>query len=181
MKKFLIIIISVVILIFAICFNSLSNNNNEYLRFHVRANSNSAFDQYVKAEVKDKIVALLDDNMNNFKNYDEAYNFLNSSTLVLQEYANVILKKLKCDYKALVKIDKEYFEEKQEVNFSMKAGYYQALVINLGEARGNNWWCLVYPSLSFVPINDCVDYTDIIYKSKIAEIYKNIRNCSNSF
>ena len=174
MKKIVVAFVSIMLLFIAIFCVGGKNNTNPCLRFHVRANSNSSFDQYVKYDVKDKIVRLLGENLENTKNFDEAYAFLCSSTLVLEEYVNLILKNHGCNYKAHVKIGKEYFEERKEDNFEIEEGIYDALIVSLGEGNGNNWWCLVYPSLSFVPVNGKVDYNDIIYKSKLEEIYNKI-------
>jgi len=177
MKKF-IIVLSIIAVIFGVVFISknFQNDKNECLRFHVRANSNSSFDQYVKYEVKDKVVSMLSSTLENVDSYNNAYNFLNSATLVIQEYANLILKKNKCNYLATVEIKKEYFDERIEDNFVLSAGVYDALVIKLGNGEGNNWWCLVYPSLSFVPTNGVVDYDNIIYKSKLVELYNKTIN-----
>lgn len=177
MKKFLFIISIISILLIVLFSNvSKSDENNQILRFHVRANSNSSFDQYVKYDVKDKVVSMLSSTLKNAKSYNQAYEFLDSATLVIEEYTNFLLKKYNCNYKAKVNLQKEYFDKKVEDNFVINAGVYDALVICLGEAKGNNWWCLVYPSLSFVPTGDEVDYDNIIYKSKLMELYNKTIN-----
>jgi len=174
MKKIAICITIIFVLIVCVVANRQKNENTDILRFHIRANSNSSFDQYIKYDVKDKIINLLSPCFENFTSIGEAENFLESSKNVLEEYANSILAQNKCDYKCNIKLDNAYFEEKEIDGISFKAGIYKALVISLGTGSGNNWWCLVYPSLSFVPINGNIDYNDIIYKSKLVEIYDKI-------
>ena len=53
----------------------------------------------------------------------------------------------------------------------LESGIYDALILELGEANGDNWWCVIYPPLCFVENNQ-----DILYKSKILEILKSIIN-----
>ena len=176
MKKFVCIIVILSLIIGVVVIKNYETDNEKYLRFHVRANSNSSFDQYVKYEVKDKVVSMLSTTLSGRESYDDAYNFLKNATLVIQEYANFILKENNCDYKARVAIKKEYFDERVENDFALSAGVYDTLLITLGEGNGNNWWCLVYPSLSFIPTNNIVDYNNIIYKSKLVELYNKTIN-----
>ena len=175
MKKIIIgfCIIFVLIICVVNCWSN-SSSRDEYLRFHVRANSNSSFDQYVKYEVKDKVISLIEPLICKLDSYEDAYKLLSSSSSVIEEYANFILKKHDCDYSASVQIGKEYFEEKEGNGFIMKEGVYEAMIIRLGQGNGNNWWGLVYPSLSFVPTNGTLDMDNIIYKSKIIELYRKI-------
>ena len=176
MRKFF----SIVLTIFTIFVLVLLNKNNqtsndEYLRFHVRANSNASFDQYVKYDVKDKIILLIEPFLKNFESFDEAYEFLQKSRGLIEAYANNLLEKHNCDYGAKVEIRKEYFDEKEGNGFVLREGLYNSMIVSLGEEKGNNWWCLVYPSLSFVPNSSDVDYANISYKSKIVEIYNTIK------
>lgn len=171
MKKIIVVFIFLFVSTFFIPF-FLKKQQNEVFRMHIRANSNSAFDQYVKHYIKDNIAVMLSSVLENIQSYNDAYNFLSSSINVIEDFSNHLLKKHHCNYNASVKIDNIYFEEKYTDKFSMRAGYYDSIVVNLGEAQGNNWWCLVYPSLSFIPINDVVDYENIIYKSKLIELSK---------
>ena len=175
MKKFFIsLTVIIILLVGAVVVNNNKNDTLDILRFHIRANSNSSFDQYVKYEVKDKLISLIAPCFENLSSKKEAEEFLNASKNVLEEYTCSILEKLKCDYKCSISLDDTYFDEKEIDGVTFKAGIYNALVISLGSGSGNNWWCLVYPSLSFVPINDIVDYENIKYKSKLVEIYDKI-------
>ena len=176
MKK-IIFIILILVLIFGCFFVKTYKKleNDDYLRFHIRANSNSSFDQYVKYEVKDKIISLLEPVLKNTNSYSDAYEILSNSQNLIEEYVNNLLKKYKCDYDAKIKIGEEYFDKKEVDGFILQEGIYNAMIVSLGQGKGNNWWCLVYPSLSFIPTNKVVDYTDILYRSKFVEIYNNIK------
>ncbi len=60
---------------------------------------------------------------------------------------NEYLKSIGIDYKVVVSVVKEYFKTRVYVNSTLPAGKYNSLKIELGEAKGHNWWCIVFPSV----------------------------------
>ena len=177
MKKIYLSIAFVIVIMFCVIISGFLKNKTteDYFRFHIRANSNSSFDQYVKYDVKDKIIALFSPILDNIDTFSETKKLFESSRGLIESYANSILLKHGCKYRAKVSIGENYFEEKHGEGFVMSAGVYESIVVCLGSAEGNNWWGLVYPSLSYVPIGNVVDYDDIVYKSKIVELYNNLK------
>ena len=73
------------------------------------------------------------------------------------------------DYFADATILKEYFPTRTYDDVTLYDGEYDALIINLGSAKGDNWWCLVYPPLCFVAEYDLTN-SNIVYRSKLLEI-----------
>ena len=69
------------------------------------------------------------------------------------------------------KIDKEKFPTRSYENVTLEEGVYDALIIELGSGKGDNWWCIVYPPLCFVNKSD-VDAQNIQYQSYLIEIIK---------
>ena len=67
------------------------------------------------------------------------------------------------------KLNNEYFPTRAYDDLVLENGYYDALIIELGSGKGDNWWCVVYPPLCFA---DCTQ--KIEYKSKFLEIINKI-------
>ena len=181
MKKIgVVIVVCIIILTCVLCGLVDKKDQNptpDIARFHIRANSNSAADQYIKYLVKDKIVELINPMLVRLNCSADAFLFMLQSQSIIEEYVNFILKKQNQCYKATVRVGKQYFDEKELNGVVYPAGKYNSVIVELGEAKGNNWWGLIYPSLSYIPISgSCNDYNQIIYKSKIQEICNNIAN-----
>ena len=75
-------------------------------------------------------------------------------------------------YKSKAKLNEEYFPTRSYGELTLTDGFYDALIIELGEAEGNNWWCVVYPPLCFIGAEGS-DTNNIKYKSKLYEIVQN--------
>lgn len=142
----------------------------EYIRIHVRANSNLTIDQNVKYEIKDEIVSYLIPYIANAKTREDFVEVINNSLTNLKDIAENILKDKGFDYGANVKFCQEKFPTRSYDGFVLESGIYDSLIVELGTAKGDNWWCVVYPPLCFVSNNS----QDILYKSRILEILKSI-------
>ena len=66
-------------------------------------------------------------------------------------------------------IDAENFPTRSYDDVVLEAGVYDALILNLGSGKGDNWWCVVYPPLCFIGGNDN-GQNNIVYRSKLLEI-----------
>jgi len=143
------------------------NNNYDFLRLHIRANSNLAIDQNVKYEVKAKVVEYLTPIFSDVKNKAEAVELVEKHSLHLKQLCDNVLNKNGFNYYSNVKINNEYFPTRTYNNTTLESGYYDAVIIELGEAEGDNWWCVMYPPLCFV--NNFENNMQIKYKSKIGE------------
>ncbi len=148
---------------------SISEKVPDILRIHVRANSNSAMDQYAKFVVKDKVIALMGPSFKTLQTKDQAIELACKSSKVLEEYSNHILESERVLYHAKIFVGKSFFDEKEIDGQIFPQGMYDSLIIELGSACGNNWWGLLFPNFSFLPAGGESE-GEIIYKSKIAEI-----------
>ena len=128
---------------------------SQVLRFHVLANSDSHEDQQTKLMVRDGILAWLETALSKEEQNDLALMEGRVETLLpkIQEQANQILRERGCDYTARAVLGESYFPRKTYGDCTFPAGNYQALRILLGEAKGQNWWCVLFPRLCFL---DCV-------------------------
>ncbi len=142
----------------------------EYIRIHVRANSNLTVDQNVKYEIKDEIVSYLIPFISNAKSREDFVNVINNSLDDLEKIAEDILASQGFDYGANVKFCEEQFPTRSYDGVVLESGIYDSLIVELGSAEGDNWWCVVYPPLCFISNNS----QDILYKSRILEILKSI-------
>lgn len=140
----------------------------EVIRFHVLANSDEREDQEVKLYVRDAVLRWIEssyeteaDNLDRAAAVSEihcadkqaAQQFLFSHLDDIQCVAAAELQKHGFFYEVQVKLEQCYFSERTYGSCSFPAGWYQTLRICLGEARGHNWWCVLYPKLSF---SDCI-------------------------
>ncbi len=137
----------------------------EYLRIHIRANSNDIVDQTVKYQVKEQVIIYLTPFIAECDTKQKAVNMLSVRLNGVKEVADRVLKENGFDYKSKAKIKNEEFPTRVYSGVQLEKGFYDALIIELGEGDGDNWWCVVYPPLCFT--GEGVAYQ---YKSKILEI-----------
>ncbi len=121
--------------------------NDGVIRFHVVANSDSQEDQSIKLQVKDAVVAYLEDAMAEFGTVEEAKNYLSSHLAQVEAVANDTLTQIGAGEKVAVTLDKECFDTRHYDTFSLPAGVYESLRITIGSGEGRNWWCVVFPTL----------------------------------
>lgn len=141
--------------------------NNEYLRIHIRANSNLQIDQDIKYQIKDVIVDFLIPIISSCSTKNEMQQQINKNLSKIVGIADQILAQNNFDYKSSAKLSNEYFPTRSYDNLTLQSGYYDALIVNLGSGEGDNWWCVVYPPLCMLNSN-----TSYKYKSRILELIK---------
>ena len=156
-----------IILLAIIGFETPQKEQTQYLRIHVRANSNLEIDQDVKIKVKNELVSYLTPVLSQCKTKENAERELNLRLEKIQAIADSTLKEQGFSYKSQVKINNELFPTREYQGLVLNAGFYDALIVELGEAKGDNWWCVVYPPLCFVGQG-----TGYQYKSKLLEIIR---------
>lgn len=142
----------------------------EYIRIHIRANSNLSIDQNIKYEIKDKIVSYLIPSISICKTREDFVATINNNLLNLKQVADDILKQKGFNYLSNVKFCQENFPTRSYDGVVLESGVYDSIIVELGNATGDNWWCVVYPPLCFISNNS----QDIMYKSRILEILKSI-------
>lgn len=142
----------------------------EYLRIHIRADSNEALAQQVKYKVKDKVVEYLTPIIAQIRTKEQAKQKLNENLSQIKKVVDNTLKQNGFKYTSTVKLQSEHFPLRTYGEFTLESGIYDALIIELGSGEGNNWWCVVYPPLCFTGSG-----TNYTYKSKIFEIIKEFK------
>lgn len=155
-----------IFLVFCILFSFLSpmivtseNISQKVFRLHILANSDSAEDQNLKLDVRDYVLQKSASIFENADSLEQAIEKANSNIDEFEKYAKQAIEKLGYDYPVSVKVDKEYFDTRTYDNFYMPAGVYNCLKIIIGEGKGHNWWCVMYPS---VCLSGCTDDFDSV-------------------
>ncbi len=146
--------------------------HTEYLRIHVRANSNDQIDQSVKYLVKDKIVEYLTPYIAECDTKQKAQTLLENNLSGIESVANQALKANGFDYQATAKVKKEEFPTRVYGELELESGIYDALIVELGSGEGDNWWCVVYPPLCFTEVKG----GNVVYRSKILDIISDFKN-----
>ncbi len=128
------------------------------IRIHILANSNSEADQNMKLEVRDR---LLSGYSEIFKGTDG----IRDAEAVLRENLSKIESDV-CEwareygYSAAVSLKTEWYDTRDYDGFSLPAGYYLSLIVELGAAEGKNWWCVMYPPMCLDVATEAVGYTE---------------------
>ena len=147
----------------------------EYLRVHIRANSNAQEDQDVKYKVKEKVVDFLIPYLSVCDTKEKAMDTLNKLIDKIEEVADRELSANGFSYRAKAEVRREEFPLRTYDGLTLDAGIYDALIIEIGKAEGDNWWCVVFPPFCFIDVT----YTggnSVKYKSKLLEIIENWKN-----
>lgn len=121
--------------------------NENVIRLHVLAESDTDADQAVKLRVRDAVTEFLEKEMAGITDRREAEAFLTRNLNRIGEIANRVLTELGCEERAAVSLKEEAFDTREYDTFSLPAGVYRALRVVIGEGEGRNWWCVVFPQL----------------------------------
>ncbi|WP_167957120.1 stage II sporulation protein R [Anaerosporobacter faecicola] len=120
------------------------------IRLHVLANSDAPEDQALKLKVKDAIVVAYEEVFAGAKDKKEAEELINKNKEAIRKTALQVIREEGYTYDVTVSLTNCMFPTKVYKDLTFPAGYYDALRIQIGEADGKNWWCVMYPPLCFV-------------------------------
>lgn len=165
MKKLSTVFIFILVCAF-IC--GCTSNSQNVVRIHIRANSNNSIDQEIKLVVRDSIVNYITPIIAECENSRDVLNVLSNNSEKIKGIADNILIDNGFEYVSNVRIANEYFPTRSYDGEVFSADFYDALIVELGSGKGDNWWCVAYPPLCFV--GDEVGDGNIKYKSKILEL-----------
>lgn len=177
MKKILIGVLGLVLILVLVLGvntnNTYNNESTDILRIHVRANSNSMEDQQVKYKIKDALVDYLIPYLQEVETKQDVKNVVVKQKSNMQAVANNILNKQGFNYKCNIKINNEEFPTRSYDGVVFESGFYDAVIVELGQAVGDNWWCVIYPPICFTSYSK-TNNQKVVYKSKIVEIIDKI-------
>ncbi len=119
-------------------------------RFHVLANSDRAEDQELKMQVKEEIIAYMKQELPVSEGVDMTKAWARDNLHSITDRAQRLVKQKGYDYTVTAEVTTCDFPEKSYGDITFPAGEYEALRIEIGEAKGQNWWCVLYPNLCFI-------------------------------
>lgn len=119
------------------------------IRLHIRANSDSQEDQNLKLKVRDRILKESEKLFEETLDVDLAKNITEENIEDIKNIAEDEIFKNGYSYPVRVTLGKSEFPTKTYDDICLPAGTYQALVVEIGEGRGENWWCVMFPPLCY--------------------------------
>lgn len=127
--------------------------SDSVFRLHVIANSDSNEDQSLKYKVRDNLLKYMNNICSDCSSKQEAIDLVTEHQEKFKQVALATIKKEGYSYNVKINIGNFEFPTKQYGDISLPAGYYDALRVEIGEAKGRNWWCVMFPSLCFIDVS----------------------------
>ena len=165
MKKSVLILLSALLLLIALLsilpIHSESLIYDEVLRLHVIANSDSDADQELKLLVRDAILEETQKILKNAKSREEAEKIISEHSALLENIALETVRKNQFDYPVTLELGREKYPTKNYESCAFPSGEYLSLRIKIGEASGQNWWCVLFPPLCLSAATDKDAFTSV--------------------
>lgn len=160
----------------------------DVFRLHILANSDTDKDQNLKLKVRDAVLEYTEKLYKNSNTKEEAEVLTSKNLQNIANVAKQVIVDNGYNYNVTCQIEDVYFNTRTYENVTMPSGTYRALQIRIGDAKGKNWWCVMYPSLcvgastDYKALDDKLndkEYDTLVnektqYKFKIVEIYERI-------
>lgn len=127
--------------------NSCKGIREDILRLHVIANSDEDYDQELKLKVRDAVLLSGEAIFSGSEDIISAEGKIADKTDVLKAAAEETIENLGYDYDVKIELARSYFPTRIYDELTLPAGYYKAVRIVIGEGKGKNWWCIMFPPL----------------------------------
>lgn len=122
----------------------------EVFRFHVLANSDSDEDQALKMQVKEAVIAYMKEEIPDSDSVETTREWARNHLDAIVNLAKAVIREEGYDYPVIAEVTTCDFPDKTYGDITFPSGRYEALRIEIGEANGQNWWCVLYPNLCFI-------------------------------
>jgi stage II sporulation protein R len=142
---------------------------NEAIRIRVIGNSNSEYDQEKKGEIRKEVQLYMQNLLKDAKNIDEARTIINNNLNNLNKNIDTYLTQINYDKDYTINFGLNYFPEKEYKGIKYKEGLYESLLITLGEGKGNNWWCVLFPPICLLEAEE-TETNEVEYRSFVKEL-----------
>ena len=179
----ILILLCIFILISAISYVDAVSTDiaNSVFRLHVIANSDSVEDQNLKYKVRDSLLEYMNFISENCTSKEEIIKLAKNHTEEFHDIAKQVISENGYDYDVNINIGNFDFPTKDYGDISFPAGSYDALRVEIGNASGQNWWCVMFPPLCFVDVSSGIvpdESKEVIQDSLTDEEYNIISNQS---
>ena len=139
----------------------------QLIRFHVIANSDTPTDQELKRKVRDRVVKILAEQLENAHDIQDARKIAQANLKRMETLAREEIKASGKPYNVEAELGTFEFPTKSYGKFILPAGTYQAVKITLGEGQGKNWWCVLFPPLCFVDITHSLAANPVLAQAAV--------------
>ena len=139
------------------------------IRIRVIGNSDSEYDQEKKQEIRKEVQLYMQNLLKNAKNTEEARNIINDNLKNINNELDNYLTQINYDKDYTINFGLNYFPEKEYKGIKYKEGLYESLLITLGEGKGKNWWCVLFPPICLLEAEE-TETNEVEYKSFVKEI-----------
>lgn len=174
MKKTIFVILIIIISIFVyINVNAEVIIPNDAIRVRVVPNSNSVVDQNMKEKVKNYVSNYMTLKLDKVMDVNEARNIINDSIDELNQDIEKMFQDNGYDMDFTINFGENHFPDKAYKGIIYNEGDYESLVVYIGEARGDNWWCVLFPPLCLLEADEN-DTGEVEYKTLVGEVIDKI-------
>ena len=137
---------------------------DDAIRIRIIANSNSEYDQSIKMKVKEIVEDDMYNLLRNTKKITEAREIIKENISNVEYDIDRLLKQQQYKLPFTINFGLNYFPKKEYKGISYKEGYYESVVVTLGEGLGDNWWCILFPPLCLIEAEESTDveYTTFV-------------------
>lgn len=143
----------------------------ESIRIRILANSNSIEDQLIKKIVKTNIELEVENDLKDSKDITTSRTIINNNLSKYEKLIQNVLKNENKNQEINIDFGYHYFPEKKYKGVKYEAGEYESLLITLGEGKGDNWWCVLFPPICSLEVED-ENTTDIEYTLFVKEMFE---------
>lgn len=150
MKTVILSLLSLVLIVFLVLALPVSGEEAVYenvIRLHILPDGEDAAAQNAKILVRDALLSEYGETLGGYENAEEAREALSARLPEIERFVRSFLEKNGMDYSVTAALQKSYFETRSYGEVTLPGGSYYALTVSLGEGKGQNWWCVLYPSL----------------------------------
>lgn len=119
----------------------------DMVRLHVLANSDSEEDQALKLKVRDRILAVVSEDLSGIYDANEAKGIIEASREKIEAAAVETIVENGYNYNVQAELTKEVYPEREYEGFTLPSGEYYSFKVKIGEAKGKNWWCVLFPPM----------------------------------
>lgn len=129
-------------------------DQDELIRFHVVANSDSDEDQLLKYAIRDEILKLASPSLAKSSSLEESRQIILEMEDQFLKIAHDTVEEWGKDYSIFYDHGRYVFPAKSYGDIVLPGGEYEAVMIQIGDAQGKNWWCVLFPPLCFVNVEE---------------------------
>ena len=175
MKKLLLLIFTIIVALLVY----INVNASELvipsnaIRVRVVANSNTIEDQTIKMQVKKYLEDYLAIKLLDVNDLDMARNIITNELATIEKDINKLFKENNYNENFIIHFGNNFFPEKKYKGTIYERGIYESLVITIGEGKGDNWWCVLFPPLCLLEAKEN-EIEEVEYQFFVRKLFEHI-------